>query len=92
MKMASGGSEQCCNAQAMVDTETMPVVVPEVPQATNDRQQVEPMIDALRLPAKLNAPATLLADTGYFSAENVDTCHQAGIEPLIAVGRAIRFT
>lgn len=30
---------------------------------------------------------TLIADTGYFSATNVDACLQAGIEPLIASGR-----
>ena len=88
MKVAGGGFEQCYNAQAMVDTETMLVVVSEVTQAANDKQQVEPMIDKLHaLPAGLNAPVALLADTGYFSADNVDTCHQAGIEPLIAVGR-----
>lgn len=88
IKVAGGGFEQCYNAQAMVDTETMLIVVPEVTQAANDKQQVEPMIDKLRaLPAGLNAPATFLADTGYFSADNVDTCRQAGIEPLIAVGR-----
>lgn len=88
MKVAGGGFKQCYNAQAMVDTETMLIVVPEVTQAANDKQQVEPMIDKLRaLPAGLNAPVALLADTGYFSADNVDTCHQAGIEPLIAVGR-----
>ena len=88
MKVAGGGFEQCYNAQAMVDTETMLVVVPAVTQAANDKQQVEPMIDKLRaLPAGLNAPATFLADTGYFSADNVDACRRAGIEPLIAVGR-----
>jgi transposase/IS5 family transposase len=88
MKVASGGFEQCYNAQAMVDTETMLVVVPAVTTAANDKQQVEPMIDKLRaLPAGLNAPVTLLADTGYFSADNVDACCQAGVEPLIAVGR-----
>jgi Transposase DDE domain. len=88
MKVAGGGFEQCHNAQAMVDTETMLVVVPEVTTAANDKQQVEPMIGKLRaLPAGLNAPATFLADTGYFSADNVDTCHQAGVEPLIATGR-----
>lgn len=88
MKVAGGGFEQCYNAQAMVDTDTMLVVVPEVTQAANDKQQVEPMLKKLRaLPAGLNAPATLLADTGYFSADNVDTCRQAGVEPLIATGR-----
>ena len=72
----------------MVDTETMLVVVSAVTQAANDRQQVEPMLKKLHaLPAGLNNPTTLLADTGYFSADNVDTCHQAKVEPLIATGR-----
>lgn len=80
MKVAGGGFEQCYNAQAMVDTETMLVVVSEVTRAANDKQQAEPMIDKLRaLPAGLNAPATFLVDTGYFSADNVGTCRQAGI-------------
>jgi transposase len=88
MKVAGGGFDQCYNAQAMVDTETMLVVVPEITPAANDKQQVEPMIDKLRaLPAGLNAPATLLADTGYYSEHNVGVCLEAGIEPLIAVGR-----
>lgn len=88
MKVSGGGFEQCYNAQAIVDTETMLVMVPAVTQAANDRQQVVPMLKKLHaLPADLNNPATLLADTGYFSADNVDTCRQAGIEPLIAVGR-----
>lgn len=88
MKVAGGGFEQCYNAQAMVDTETMLVVVSDVTQAANDKQHVEPMLKKLRaLPAGLNNPTTLLADTGYFSADNVDTCRKAGVEPLIAVGR-----
>lgn len=88
MKVSGGGFEQCYNAQAMVDTDTMLVVVQEVTQAANDKQQVEPILKKLRaLPAGLNAPATLLADTGYFSADNVDACHRAGVEPLIATGR-----
>jgi transposase len=88
MKVAGGGFDQCYNAQAIVDTESLLVVVPAVTQAANDRQQVEPMLEKLRaLPEGLNAPATFLADTGYFSADNVDSCRKAGIEPLIAVGR-----
>jgi len=38
------------------------------------------------LPEGLGDPETLLADTGYFSAANVETCEKAGIEPLIAMG------
>ena len=88
MKVAGGGFEQCYNAQALVDTETMLVVLPDLTQAANDKQQVEPMVKKLEaLPEGLNAPATLLADTGYYSEANVAACHQAEIEPLIATGR-----
>lgn len=88
MKVAGGGFEQCYNAQAVVDTETMLVMVPEVTQAANDKQQVEPMLKQIQaLPEGLNAPAILLADTGYYSEANVAACHQAEIEALIAVKR-----
>jgi IS5 family transposase len=88
MKVAGGGFEQCYNAQAMVDTETMLVMVPEVTQAANDKQQLEPMLAKLQaLPQELNAAATLLADTGYASEANVQACHDSGITPLIAVKR-----
>jgi hypothetical protein len=38
------------------------------------------------LPEELGEAETLLADTGYFSARNVEACEKAGIEPLIAMG------
>jgi transposase len=88
MPVAGGGFEQCYNAQAMVDTDTMLVVVPVVTQAANDKQQIVPMLERLQaLPDGLNQPAQLSADAGYCSADNVAACEQASIEPLIAVGR-----
>ena len=88
MVVAGGGFEQCYNAQAIVDTETMLVMVPQVTQAGNDKQQVAPMVEKLQaLPEGLNQPEQLLADAGYFSEANVDACEAAGIEPLIAVKR-----
>ena len=88
MPVAGGGFEQCYNAQALVDNETMLVLVPQVTQATNDKQQVVPMLERLQaLPAGLSQPEQFLADTGYCSADNVAACEQAGIEPLIAVKR-----
>ena len=88
MPVAGGGFEQCYNAQAMVDTETMLVLVPAVTQAPNDKPQVVPMLERLQaLPEGLNQPEQLSADAGYCSADNVDACEQAGIEPLIALGR-----
>ena len=75
-------------AQALVDTESMLILVPHVSQDTNDKQQVAPMVDKLQAnPEGLNQPGTLLADTGYFSEKNVESCVDAKITPLIAVKR-----
>ena len=88
MPVAGGGFEQCYNAQAVVDNDTMLVVVAQVTQAVNDKQQVVPMLERVQaLPAGLNQPEQVLADTGDFSADNVAACEQAGIDPLIAVKR-----
>lgn len=88
MKVNGGGFEQGYNAQAVVDTESMLVMVPHVTQASNDKEQVAPMVEKLQaLPEEVNRPEVFLADTGYFSEKNVETCNAAGIEPLIAVGR-----
>jgi hypothetical protein len=86
--VAGGGFEQCYNAQALVDTETMLVVVPDVVQAPNDKCQVVPMLENVHgLPADLAHPQQLLADTGFFSEANVQACETAGIEPSIALAR-----
>jgi transposase len=88
MPVAGGGFEQCYNAQAAVAAGSLLVVAADVSQATNDKQQLEPMLGKLTaLPADLGKPETLLADTGYFSAANVQACGVAGIAPLIALGR-----
>ncbi len=88
MKVAGGGFEQCYNAQAVVDTESMLILVPHVTQATNDKEQVEPMLEKMQAnPEGLNQPEALLADTGYFSQKNVTACVEATITPLIAVKR-----
>jgi transposase len=88
MPVAGGGFEQCYNAQGTVDTESMLVVASWVTQAVNDKQQVVPMLERLQaLPTDLIEVEQAVADTGYFSANNVAACEQVGIEPLIAMGR-----
>ena len=88
MMVAGGGFEQCYNAQALVDSESMLVMAPHVTQAGNDKEQVVPMLAKLQaLPEELNQPEKFLADSGYFSEKNVEACEAARIEPLIAVGR-----
>ena len=88
MKVSGGGFEQCYNAQAVVDTESMLILAAHVTQATNDKEQITPMLaKVLENPQGLNRPDTWLADTGYYSEKNVEACVAAGIEPLIAVKR-----
>ncbi len=88
MPTAGGGFEQCYNAQAAVAVGSNLVVAVDVTQAPNDKQQVEPMLAELGAMQKNVGPcATLLADTGYYSAGNVEACEKAGIEPIIAMGR-----
>ena len=87
MKVSGGGFEQCYNGQAVVDTESMLILAQYVTQAGNDKEQVTPMLAVLQALPDGWAPQTLLADTGYFSATNVEACVAASIEPLMAVGR-----
>ena len=88
MPVAGGGFEQCYNAQAAVAAGSLLVVAVDVVQAPNDKQQVEPMLEKIdALPEELGKVEHLLADTGYFSADNVDACEKAGVEPVIAMGR-----
>jgi transposase len=88
MPVPGGGFEQAYNAQAAVDIDSLLVLAPAVTQATNDKQQVVPMLEQLQaLPPELGWVKRLLADTGYASEDNVNACAQAKIQPLIALGR-----
>lgn len=82
------GFIQGYNSQMAVDVETMLIVATGVSQQTNDKQQVVPMLAEIgKLPEVMGQPQALLADTGYFSADNVKACAGQQIEPLIAMGR-----
>ena len=86
--MSGGGFEQCCNVQAAVDCESMPILAPHVTRAANDKGRIEPMVTIVQAnPESLNRPGTWLADTGYYSEKNVAMRVVAGIGPLIAVKR-----
>jgi hypothetical protein len=76
------------NAQAVVAAGSLRVVAPEVTQATNDKEQLAPMIGKLQeLRKPLGRTKRMLADSGYLSEKNVQCCAAAGIEPLIAIKR-----
>ena len=92
MPGSGGGFEQAYNAQAAVDVKTMLVVEQHVSQSPNDKQEVKPTLANLDAVAPVIGKATaLLADTGYFSADNVDQCHAHEVEPYIAAGRDAHY-
>jgi hypothetical protein len=74
MPTAHGGFEQSYNAQAA--------------QAPNDKREVSPILDKVQaLPGSLGQVSTLLADSGYFSAANVNACAARFIEPMLSMKR-----
>lgn len=88
MKVSGGGFDQCYNGQVAVDTDSMLIVGAFVTQATNDSRQITPMLALLaNQKDQIGMPAQLLADTGYFSAANVNACVASGVTPLIAMKR-----
>ena len=93
MKTAGGSFDQCYNAQAGVDTDSMLIVGAFVTQACNDKQQVTPMLERLkahvvnRPQEEAGLPAQLLADTGLLQRSECEGVLEAGIEPLIAMKR-----
>ncbi len=85
---SGGGFEQCYNAQATVETESLLVVVAQVSQAPNDKKELSPALTALaELPEELGHTEAVLADNGYFSQGNVDLCVQEQVTPYISLGR-----
>jgi transposase len=90
MPGSSGGFGQSYNAQAAVDTKTMLVVATNVSQAPNDKREMVPILHRLQTIApEMGSAQTMVADTGYFSAANVQACEVRGIEPMLATGREL---
>ena len=88
MKVAGGGFDQCYNGQIAVDMDSMLIVTTDTVQACNDKQQIVPALEQLKaLPVELGQPLNLVADTGFFSAANVNVCVEHSMTPLIAVSR-----
>jgi transposase len=88
MKKSGGSFAQAYNAQAGVDTDSLLIVTNNVSQQPNDKQQLEPALkDLAALPESLGTVDALLADSGYFSEDNVVLCEKREIKPYIAFGR-----
>ena len=88
MKQSGGGFEQSYNAQAGVSVESMMIVGQHLTQHTNDKEELKPALEVLKsLPEELGAVDTILADSGYYSEDNITLCGEYEIEPYISAGR-----
>jgi transposase len=81
-----GSFVQGYNAQAAVDSQAQVIVAAEVVQATNDKQQLVPLVEQAE--ANLGQkPVAVSADSGYWSEANVTAEGVAGIDLYVATGR-----
>jgi transposase len=92
MKTSDGAYHQCFNGQAIIDSTAQVIVACELSDEAPDARQLEPALDQLAdnldtIGAELPDGATLSADAGYFSEENVRITSEHGLDPHIATGR-----
>jgi transposase len=99
MRTNNKGWDYCGNAQASVDGAYQIIVACDVTDATNDKQQAEPMGQAIletleqaevaRPTDDLSAPQAIPAtlDSGYYSEAAVAALEALGFDPYIATGR-----
>jgi transposase len=74
---SSEGFVQAYNAQVVVEPNFQWIVGQAVTQATNDKQQVQPMVEATEQQSG-QRPEELLADSGYCSEKNLEHLDAAG--------------
>jgi len=81
-----GSFVQGYNAQIAVDAEAQIIVAAEVTQQANDKQQLEPMAQAIVASVGRLAEVTS-ADAGYFSEEAIERVESMGTELLVPPNR-----
>src|SRR5436309_12414882 len=92
MRTSDGAYHQCFNGQAVVDCRAQVIVACELSDEAPDARQLEPALAQLAanlevVDAVLPEAATLSADAGYFSEDNVRITVEHGLDPHIATGR-----
>ena len=81
-----GSFLQAYNAQIAVDSEAQIIVVADITQQSNDKQQLAPMLDQVKQNTGAS-PVASSADTGYWSPEQVTDKRVEGIDLHVATGR-----
>ena len=92
MKASDGAFHQSYNAQAVVDEQAQVIVAADLSNQAPDTSQLEAALDQLdenleAIGADLPEGATLAADAGYFSEDNIKITADHGLDPHIATGR-----
>jgi transposase len=80
------GFVQAYNGQAAVESTMQLIVAQAVTQEANDKQQVAPMVEAIKQQAG-QKPGELLADSGYCSDRNLEHLEKQGIDAYVATER-----
>ena len=82
------GFQQCDNAQVAVDEHSQLIVATNVVTAANDKQQLQPLV--AQGISNVGVPRGVIADSGYFSEDNVLAVEEwegVRLEAHIAVAR-----
>lgn len=81
-----GGFEQCYNAQAAVDADSLVIVGQEVTAAPTAVQRLAPMLETIKAETG-RYPEQLSADSGYASEGNLLHCEEHGVDAYVALRR-----
>lgn len=88
MPISGGGFQQAYNAQAAVDMDTMLILENHVSQSSNDKQELEPILNKIaELPNQLGVVDRVAADNGYKSESNTVFAAEVGVELYVPAGR-----
>ena len=83
---AGDGFEQAYNAQVAVEPDFQLIVGQLVTQDGNDKQQLKPVVEAMREQSG-QKPAEVVSDSGYCSDANLQYLEQKKIEGFVATDR-----
>jgi transposase len=86
MKTASGGFEQCYNAQIAVDAAQQIIVAADVTGCAADNGQLLPMAEQAEKNTGQTTPV-VLADAGYKGEANFAAMERRGVDAYVSLGR-----
>jgi hypothetical protein len=87
---ATKSFEQCYNCQTAVDEATQVIVATYVTQEANDKQQLKPLVKAIKRNMDGAKPGKISADAGFWSEDNANYLVKKRIDGYVATGRVKR--